>query len=116
MEHPLQKWFTSDLVQREAALESIPTFSLLGTYKHGNIIVLDVPTVQLTAVPEQRQVLGCFGQNLSSEEALAWPLDTILDCMSDTKQTNLLSPLKTLKVTGNSRCKETSYLGTTLGR
>ena len=36
--------------------------------------------------------------------------------MLDTKETNLPSPLTTLKVPGNSRYKETSYLGTKLGR
>ena len=65
---------------------------------------------------KKRQVLGCLGQDLSSEEALAWPLHTILDYMSDMKETNLPSPLTHLKVPCNSHHMETSYLGTKLGR
>ena len=61
-------------------------------------------------------MLGYFRQDFLSEEALAWLLDTIRDYMSDMKKPNHPSPLTTLKVPGNSRYKETSYLGTELGR
>ena len=116
IEHPLQKWFLSNLAQREAMLESNLPFTLLGVDKSGNVMSLSTPTVQLTASLEQRQVLGYLGHDLLSEEALAWPLDTIQDCMSDTKQPNLPSPLTTFKARCNSRCKETSYLCTELGQ
>ena len=70
-EYSLQKWFLSNLEQREAMLESKTPFALIGVNKSGKVIVLNAPTVQSTAAPEQRQVLGYLGQDFLSEEALA---------------------------------------------
>ena len=73
-------------------LESNRPLALLGFDKSGKVIALKATTAQSVAALEKLQTLGYLRQDLLSEEALTWPLDTIRDCMSEMKKPNLRSP------------------------
>ena len=116
LEHPLKMWYTSDITQCLAQLESNPPYALLDIDRARKLTMINAPTAPQIEDPGNHQILGYQGQQLQSGKTMTWPIDTPRHCMSDMMSVDFKFPFKTINAPGNSRHKETNNQHAELGR